>query len=335
MLARGLSARQAFFTRAIHSRRLRSSGVERMNPETERALAELDLRLRAVLPEAYQDYDAVAPVSMGSAGLKYDRDGKVAWNEMWATFCDLAMAGGPPHKGTLLSPASAAEIDANRQRYDEVVAEICRGIRLVTGLDPSASDTPGWICVPCLDPTAADWLLRAVVMENVAARRDGRFLDVPAGPAFRLEKEIKNVVTVMAKTCHYWEGHITPAQQNAIGALFEAMASRAPLAVPALPTDPVGEAACREAAAAMGQRLQSRLGLSPAAGDRPGWVGVECPNIRSAVWLMRALVVTNVLARREGTALCLPVDPASDPSGARVLDALGHVHALAVARRVF
>ena len=69
-----------------------------------RALEALEVRLRAILPEEYQDdYEAVQPVSMGSAGLKYGADGKVAWNEIWATFCDLAMAGGPPHRGTLLS----------------------------------------------------------------------------------------------------------------------------------------------------------------------------------------------------------------------------------------
>ena len=70
-------------------------------------LAELERRLTLILPEEYQDsYEDVQPVSMGSAGLKYDNDGNVAWDEMWATFCDLAMAGGPPHKGMLLEPAS-------------------------------------------------------------------------------------------------------------------------------------------------------------------------------------------------------------------------------------
>jgi sirohydrochlorin cobaltochelatase len=62
----------------------------------------LELRLKTILPEEYQDtYEELEPVSMGSAGLKYGRDGKVAWNDIWATFCDLAMAGGPPHKGAL------------------------------------------------------------------------------------------------------------------------------------------------------------------------------------------------------------------------------------------
>ena len=42
------------------------------------ALEDLDARLRTVLPEAYQDsYETVQPVSMGSAGLKFDGDGRV------------------------------------------------------------------------------------------------------------------------------------------------------------------------------------------------------------------------------------------------------------------
>ena len=87
--------------------------------EDQEALAALEFRLRTVLPEEYQDcYEEVEPVPMGSAGLKYGSDGKVAWNEMWATFCDLAMAGGPPHKGTLLEPGTQAEIDAQPDRYD-------------------------------------------------------------------------------------------------------------------------------------------------------------------------------------------------------------------------
>ena len=60
-----------------------------LGAEDQEALAALEFRIRTVLPEEYQDcYEDVLPVSMGSAGLKYGADGKVAWNEMWATFCD-------------------------------------------------------------------------------------------------------------------------------------------------------------------------------------------------------------------------------------------------------
>ena len=106
-----------------------------LSVEDQGALEALEFRLRTILPEQYQDcYEEVLPVSMGSAGLKYGHDGKVAWNEMWATFCDLAMAGGPPHKGTLLEPGSRGEIDANAVRYGQVVEEIGRGVGMVTEL---------------------------------------------------------------------------------------------------------------------------------------------------------------------------------------------------------
>ena len=73
--------------------------------EDRAALEVLNLRVRTLLPELYQDRsEEVQPVSMGSADLKFGADGQVAWEEMWGTFCDLAMTGGPPHKGSLLEP---------------------------------------------------------------------------------------------------------------------------------------------------------------------------------------------------------------------------------------
>ena len=83
-----------------------------LTPDTSDERELLEARLKTLLPEEYQDsYEDVQPVSMGSAGLKYGRDGRVAWNEIWGSFCDLAMAGGPPHRGTLLEPATKAEIN--------------------------------------------------------------------------------------------------------------------------------------------------------------------------------------------------------------------------------
>lgn len=88
-----------------------------------------------------------------------------------------------------------------------MVAEIERGIKLVTGLPLVPSAVAGWVGVRCDDEAMAIWMLRAIVVENVFARREGEVLYLPAGPDFRLEKEIKNVVTVVAKTHHYWSSH--------------------------------------------------------------------------------------------------------------------------------
>jgi hypothetical protein len=54
---------------------------------------------------------------MDAAGLKFDQNGQAAWNEIWADFCDLALAGGSPHRGTLLEPAIGEEILAQPEKY--------------------------------------------------------------------------------------------------------------------------------------------------------------------------------------------------------------------------
>src|SRR6187402_1223866 len=130
-----------------------------LSPDDQAALAELDARLKILLPPAYADsYETLNPAPMKSAGLKFDLQGEVAWSEIWGSFCDLALAGGPPHKGALLGPASAGDVDA---------------------------------------------------------RATGTMLDLPVAPSFRLDREIKNVVTVSAKTSHYWLEHMPRAQQRA------------------------------------------------------------------------------------------------------------------------
>jgi hypothetical protein len=289
----------------------------------------LDVKLRTLLPEEYQDaYEDVQPMSMGSAGLKFAPDGRVAWNDMWATFCDLAMAGGPPHKGTLLEPAMRSEIAAQPHRYHEVVDEICRGIGMVTDFIAERSPVPGWIRVPCLSPAMAGWLLRAIVMENVAAHAVSASIDVPAGPAYRLEKEIKNVITVMAKTCHYWMEHMSRTQQRAIAELLAAMNEESPLVEPAASSDDTWPEVA-ETRTRLSDAIRQQTGLRPSNDKHTFWLGVECPDVRSAVWMMRAMVVTNVLSRREGTALFLPVNPAQDPGGDRVAGAVGAIHRLA------
>src|ERR1700744_2898732 len=151
------------------------------------------VRLKILLPEEYQDcYEDVKPVSMGSAGLEFASDGRVAWDEMWASFCDLALAGGPPHRGRLLEPGTKAEITAESGRHQQVVEEICRGIGMVTDLYAEESPRAGWVDVECINRTTAGWLARATNIENVSARADGTILQLPAGPRFRIEKEIKN-----------------------------------------------------------------------------------------------------------------------------------------------
>jgi sirohydrochlorin cobaltochelatase len=160
-----------------------------------------------ILPPHYQGETAVSAAPMGAADLKFDAEGRVAWDTMWADFCDLALAGGPPHRGTLLEPVSTEAVRADPQGYAQVIAEIERGLRMITGLDVITDAAPGWIGLVCPDEAMALWMLRAIVVENVSVRREGQVLYLPAAPTFRLEYEIKNVVTVVAKTHHYWTEH--------------------------------------------------------------------------------------------------------------------------------
>jgi len=166
--------------------------------------------MRDLLPPRYQDARVVSAAPMGTAPLLYKDDGQIAWNEMWTDFCDLALAGGPSHRGTLLEPVVLEEIQADLDAYERVISEIERGLRLVTGLPTVRSKCLGWVGVQCANEDMALWLLRAIVVENVCVRREGTTLLLPAGPAFRLEKEIKNVITVVAKTYHYWSEHLCP-----------------------------------------------------------------------------------------------------------------------------
>jgi sirohydrochlorin cobaltochelatase len=306
-----------------------------MSSENAGALAELEVRLKAILPEQYQDcYEDVQPVSMGSAGLKYGSDGKVAWDSIWESFCDLAMAGGPPHKGMLLEPGSRTEIDAQPDRYREVAGEIRRGVAMVTGLASEPSPTPGWVRVDCESRGMAEWLVRAIVMENVSARFEGTTIDLPAGPGYRIEKEIKNVITVTAKTCHYWLEHMWQTQRRNIANLFAQMAVESPLIQPAFPDNDFRTDKGRTLRGKMTETILRATGLGPS--DRPyaGWLGVECPDVRAAIWMMRAMVATNILSRREGTVLFVPVSPESDPDGETVVRSVVRIHGFAKTRNI-
>jgi sirohydrochlorin cobaltochelatase len=170
--------------------------------------AEWQARIASILPPRYRDPGlTVDSAPMGAAPLQRDAEGRVAWDEMWQGFCELGLAGGPPHRGTLLEAVAPDEALADSARYSEVRRELARGLRMVTGLPAVLDGSPGWIGLACADEEMAIWLMRAIVVENVMVRRERAVLYLPAGPKFTLEGEIKNVVTVVAKTYHYWTQH--------------------------------------------------------------------------------------------------------------------------------
>ncbi len=164
-------------------------------------------KLLDLLPPRYENMTPSA-APMGAAALKYDSDGNAAWNEIWTDFCDLALAGGPSHRDILLEPGDPEAVLARPEQYETVLTELERGIRMVTGLNPVRGGSPGWIGMACDSEDMALWLLRAITVENISVRREGQVLYFPASPDFKLEKEIKSVITVVAKTNHYWQEHL-------------------------------------------------------------------------------------------------------------------------------
>ncbi|MCS7023281.1 MAG: hypothetical protein NZV14_00640 [Bryobacteraceae bacterium] len=297
-------------------------------------LEELEQRVKTLLPQTYQDrYEEIEPVSMGSAPLKYGADGKVAWDEIWQSFCDLAMAGGPPHKGKLLEPGTTAEILAQPEQYSKVVAEICRGIRLVAELSAQRAAADGWIRVECETSTKAQWLARAITMENISARYEEDGLELPAAASYRVEKEIKNVITSVAKTCHYWEDHMWSSQQKRIGELFARMMQESPFLQPARHGwVAVEDIECEREQ--VRRCIEARTALRASPHRYFSWIGFDCPDQRAAVWMMRALVAFNLLSRREGLTLFVPLDPVVDGEGVAVTSAVTAVYELARRRGV-
>ena len=145
---------------------------------------------------------------MGSADLVYGTDGRVAWGEIWADFCDLALTGGPPHRGDLLAGSGLAEAAlADPAGAERVREELARGLSQTTSWPVVADVASGWIGLRCPDAAAARWMAEAIRAENVEARVQDDLLLAPAGPSFTLKGEIKNVVTAVAKTWHFWARH--------------------------------------------------------------------------------------------------------------------------------
>jgi hypothetical protein len=148
--------------------------------------------------------------AMGTAPFVWRRDGRPDWGAMWTTFCDLALHGGPPQRGPEQALRGPSAGDRAAASSPEIAAELRRGIEETTGLD-TAPAGPGWIAITCASARMAAWLCATIILENVEARVDGTRLLVPAGPSFALEDQVKSVITVVAKTHHYWREHLESA----------------------------------------------------------------------------------------------------------------------------
>lgn len=167
-------------------------------------------------PGQIRDVEPPDPAAMAPAPFVWGRDGRPDWRAMWTTFCDLALHGGPPQRGALQALRGPAAGDRAAGSAPEISAELRRGIEETTGLatEPAGPAEPGWLAVTCASPRMAAWLCATIVLENVDARVEGARLLVPAGPGFTLEDQVKSVITVVAKTHHYWREHLASGRET-------------------------------------------------------------------------------------------------------------------------
>lgn len=105
-----------------------------------------------------------------------------------------AMESAWPALGPALPTEIAAEPTAYQAVIDAIGAEVETGAELAVERDAY----PGWVGVHCTDVDAAVWLLRAVLIRNVLARREENMLYLPAHPAFHQTDRSQAVVTALA-----------------------------------------------------------------------------------------------------------------------------------------
>lgn len=139
---------------------------------------------------------------MSSAPYVYDKQGNIAWDKMWDSFCSLAKEGGPPHRGTVLSHK---EYNSQTEEFARASTEILRAYKLLVPYQAAITDDY-WVKVQLYSPNMAKWFAEIINSENVECRVEKRTIFLPVNDDFS-GKEIKNVVTVFAKAFHYWKLH--------------------------------------------------------------------------------------------------------------------------------
>ena len=177
---------------------------------------QMKAKIDTILPPRYQGRtEEVNAAPMSAADLVFDDEGAVLWDEIFGVddpnnpYCELALAGGPSHRGELLEAVDGHVCLADPGKYAAALDECGRGINMITGMRIVVSNALGWVGVQCDSEEMAVWLLRAVIVENVMVRREKDVIFLPVGPHYTLKDQIKSIVTVTAKTWHYWIEHIT------------------------------------------------------------------------------------------------------------------------------
>ena len=176
-----------------------------------------------------------ASAPMSSADFVYRDDGAPDWGAMWSGFCELALFGGPPHRGedSALTAGTVGLADATCPLSTPSAKYVAASTRRPVWNRTTAGD--GWLAVRCESRKMAAWLCASIILENVDARCDDKTLFVPAREDYALKNEVKSVITVVAKTHHYWLEHVAAQQLAGEGCSRPASPFRIPAGAPHIP----------------------------------------------------------------------------------------------------
>ena len=143
------------------------------------------------------------PEYMKAAEIIYDQNGNPEWNKMWNSFCNLAAEGGPSHRDNL----HRISFPEKNFVYDETIKnEIARGLRLLNA-NVKEINNKGEIYIDLIFPNKAKWFRNIIDLENVAAKQKGKYLILPWSGNYKIDKEVKSLMTVWGKASHYWREH--------------------------------------------------------------------------------------------------------------------------------
>ena len=300
--------------------------------DNRRTLEALEVRLRVLLPEEYQDsYETCEPKPMGSAGLKYGADGQVAWDEMWGASAIWRWPAGRRTRARCSSRLARGDRRASRSLRRGRRRDLPRHHDGDRSPRASVAD-PGWVRVTCFsDAMAGVAAARHRDGERVGARAAARPSICRPRPASGSKRRSRTSSPSSPRPATTGSGHMPREQQRAIADLFAAHGG-------GVATHRSGrrreDGARASAPEGLSRAIERETGWKAAHHQYRGWLGVECSTVKAAIWMMRMMVASNVLSRREGTVLFLPVNDVSDAGGEIVTRLLTRVHRFAAARSI-
>jgi sirohydrochlorin cobaltochelatase len=104
----------------------------------------------------------------------------------------------------LIEPPLPEEIAAAPAEARAAIDELREGLSQQLSLTTIESESPGWIGVECASEEMAIWLQRAVVVENILARRELEVVFLPVGMSDRAVQERPILVSALVKAAALW-----------------------------------------------------------------------------------------------------------------------------------